>query len=753
MFPLSINRNGGHPCPINNLENKMKYIQAFLLLFLLPCIMSAQTVIKPRHHTATTFAIIVDDSTYHATESSINAYRQVVEADGLGTYIIYHQWSSPQQIRDILEQLHQKDALEGAVLVGNIPIPMIRDAQHLTSAFKMNQKAKWQMSSVPSDRFYDDFGLKFRFLKQDSQNKSLFYYSLLPDGDQIIKCDIYTARVRPLRIPGRDYYGQIASYFNKVVRERKAHQDNQLDTLSMARGHGYNSEDKTAWAGEQLALRDQMPALFTAGKSVRFIDFESRYPAKPYYLNEVQRPGLDVMLFHHHGEVDTQYLNGEEARTDIAGCKNNIISYLHSLARREENPALRDSVANDLSKRFGVPKDWVTSAFDPEEREKDSLAARMKNIYTTDLRDIAPTARFIMFDACFNGSFHHDDYIAGNYLFSSKGRCLVAQGNTVNTIQDKWPDELLGLLQLGARVGEWHRHVCYLETHLLGDPTYHFAPTVKVSQNFAQDIVRHDADVAYWQKLSESSLADVQCLALRHLTHLRGKAMSPQLKETFFSSPFSVVRLEALKQLRGLGGDDFVTVLRAALQDPYELTRRFAAIYANAYSDSLLANDVAEAFVVNYTDGRSTYNLQNAMTSCGNKVSANALRQVIDKRQLVDKKPFESQLEKMEQQSLADEYMRQMTDTTVKESRRLSALRFFRNQPYTYALPSIMSIMESPSASVSLRTCAAEVLGWYCFGSKRDAILSRLVPYESTLSDGPVKQELKKTIARLRQTY
>jgi len=34
---------------------------------------------------------------------------------------------------------------------------MIRDAQFLTSAFKMDQKRPWQQSSIPSDRYYDDF--------------------------------------------------------------------------------------------------------------------------------------------------------------------------------------------------------------------------------------------------------------------------------------------------------------------------------------------------------------------------------------------------------------------------------------------------------------------------------------------------------------------------------------------------------------------------------------------------------------------
>lgn len=38
---------------------------------------------------------------------------------------------------------------------------------------------------------------------------------------------------------------------------------------------------------------------------------------KPLYLNEIQREGLDVMLFHHHGGPTMQYINGYENGSGI----------------------------------------------------------------------------------------------------------------------------------------------------------------------------------------------------------------------------------------------------------------------------------------------------------------------------------------------------------------------------------------------------------------------------------------------------
>ena len=144
--------------------------KTYLLLaisLLLSSIVCGQSIVKPSINTKTTFAIIIDSKSYAEAKKEIDEYKKIIENDGLGTYIISHTWTKPDEIREILIKLYndKKAPLEGTVLVGDIPIPMLRDAQHLTSAFKMDQKRNWQQSSVPSDRFYDDFGLKFDYLK------------------------------------------------------------------------------------------------------------------------------------------------------------------------------------------------------------------------------------------------------------------------------------------------------------------------------------------------------------------------------------------------------------------------------------------------------------------------------------------------------------------------------------------------------------------------------------------------------------
>lgn len=106
-----------------------------------------------------------------------------------------------------------------------------------------------------------------------------------------------------------------------------------------------------------------------------------------------------------------------------------------------------------------------------------------------------------MFDACFNGSFYEKDNIAGAYVFSD-GKTVVAQGGTVNTIQDKWPDEFLGLLGAGMRIGQFNRLVCYLENHLIGDPTFHFANNSGINVDINRALVLEEGNLNYWKNNS-----------------------------------------------------------------------------------------------------------------------------------------------------------------------------------------------------------------------------------------------------------
>ena len=124
------------------------------------------------------FAIVTDPQTFNNCKAAIETYRSAVCADGLDAFVVSRNWTNPDELKDSLMLYHKTRALEGAVFIGDVPIAMIRGAQHLTSAFKMDETLPMRDSSVPSDRFYDDFDLKFDFLGRDSVERNFFYYNL-----------------------------------------------------------------------------------------------------------------------------------------------------------------------------------------------------------------------------------------------------------------------------------------------------------------------------------------------------------------------------------------------------------------------------------------------------------------------------------------------------------------------------------------------------------------------------------------------
>ena len=292
-----------------------------------------QNIIAPQNRVASSFAIFIDDKSYEACEEAVMAYKKMLEEEGLATYLLVAEWQDPEHVKYFLQKYYKEQAMEGAVFIGNIPIPMIRKAQHMTSAFKMDEKMNMRASSVPSDRFYDDFDLKFNFIKRDSIETNLFYYNLAGESAQKIGCEIYTGRIKPT-MAGKEGYEQISKYLNKVVAERK--QANKLDKVVSYTGHGSFSNSLEAWKEECITLREQMPAAFTDAESAKFYMFYMYPSMKKVLTAELQRPDVDVMLFHEHGLPHRQYLTGEpDAMSEDENFESGKL-YLRNMMRREK---------------------------------------------------------------------------------------------------------------------------------------------------------------------------------------------------------------------------------------------------------------------------------------------------------------------------------------------------------------------------------------------------------------------------------
>ena len=725
-----------------------RYITFASLVFALLQGNMAQTIVKPSVQTKTTFAIVTDSKSYEEAKSEIDAYRASVEQEGLGTYLVIDDWKTPQPIREVLKQLHadKKAPLEGCALVGDIPVPMIRDAQHLCSAFKMNQAMAWQRSSVPSDRYYDDFGLEFDYIKQDSLNTDYHYLSLRADSKQYLSPDIYSGRIRPLRAEGMDKYQLLRDYLKKVVAEKQ--KSNILDQLTMARGHGYNSEDPLAWSGEQIALREQMPQLFLPGNTVKFYDFVFQFPSKNIYLNEVQREDLDVLLFHHHGADDAQYINGYEYANNVESNIENIKRYLRSKLPGRAKKIGKEKAIAEYAQRYNVPESWCEEAFDAEKQKADSIYNYSMDIHLEEVHQLRPNARFILFDACFNGSFHLDDYQAGAYIFNP-GKTLATLACSVNSIQDKWPNEFLGLMAAGMRIGHFNRLTCFLENHLIGDPTLRFTPTVDAGFDINQALTLKTQDMAFWKKQLASPLADMQALELRELSDANYKEMVSLLEDSYFSSPSFMVRLEALRLLALNYPSQSINVMKAALNDSYELIRRYAAEYVEKNGSPELLSAWMEGYLQRAHEKRFRFKVTGGLDAFPYADTKAELEKQANQLTLFDRSHVDALLKQLprNEQGMARD-IETITNPESKASHVRRDLRIFRNHPVGgKPLEMIIDFVKDDSRPTDQRLTAAEVLGWYNLYHNKANIIWALQTIQT--DDKALMNEIQKTIARL----
>lgn len=730
---------------------KKQFLLWAALSVLMPLYLPGQTVIAPNIKSKTTFAIVIDRESYDKVGDAVRAYRDVVERDNLGTYIICDNWKSPENIRTIIEKLHndKKAPLEGAVFVGDIPIPMIRDAHHLSSAFKMEPKMNWQRSSIPSDRYYDDFGLTFDFIKRDSLNPELFYYSLRPDSEQFIESDIYSARIRPLGKGKGDKYTQLEKYLFKVVRERTENPENRVNNLSMGRGHGYNSESGVAWAGEQIALKEQFPQAFGTGGNVRFMDFESCYPIKPFYMNEILRPELDIMLFHHHGSNFYQYLNGGKNGSDPNTSIDNIKLYLRSkIQTAVEKGNSREDAVRYYMEYLDVPRSWCEEAFDRAKIAEDSVYYLMQDISVSDILNVMPNARFVMFDACYNGSFHRDENIAGAYIFND-GKTIVTQGNTVNTIQDKWPDLYLGLLAGGIRVGMWDKEVHFLETHIIGDPTFRFANTA-LDFDINEALAAKARDNKFWLGKTRHPSVDVQAIAYALLYRNGYTGISDLLLKAYMESPSFIVRMQAMTLLAKIDDRNFIEVLKLAVDDSYELVRRFALNYICKNGSDELIPALVRSAIRDKTSERVVFKVEQYSRMLDHDMVVAEIDRYLSENTLYDK----SVAEKFKNETLRGKgsVLRDLAvinDPLASEKEKLSEIKSFRNHPAARGIDVLLAFVADNSKTLELRVAAAEALGWYVYSHRRGEINAGLIELADSVKEKQIIDEIHKSINRL----
>ncbi len=705
----------------------------------------AQKIENPsKTNTATTFAIVVDAKTYAQTKAELTAYKTALEKQGLGTYIVSHDWKKPEEIKSILQKLYkEKTRLEGAVLVGDIPIPMIMHAQRITSVYRLDETKNGFKAAVPSDRFYDDFSMKFDYLQQDTIRTDLFYYSLSPTAIPVIHMDIYTARIKPSYVKGKTKYEVIKDYLKKVVAEKN--EQNKLNQLMVYSGMGYGSESQTQWASEQVTLKEQLPLAFKPGGSAKFINSRMQGDLKSGLLAEIQRPDLDLAIFHQHGDSDMQLVSGSPNVSFPQPSIDNVRRYL----RNKIQMAKRDGRdVEETKKRFqatlGVPMAWMDDALVDSVVRLDSLFEVNSNIYMEDIDKITPNARMVILDNCYNGSFHKDEYMSGHYIFGN-GKTILTMANSINVLQDVWTTNLIGLLNQGVRAGNWFKQQAFLETHLIGDPTFSYNSNNAVDYN--QAMVNYDGNHQFWVDLLKSNNADLQAIALYKIAETKGASASKLIKDTYYNTDFAATRAQAFTILSQLNTADFATVINDAVNDPYEYIRRKAVNLIGDFGGDEYVPALVKSAIEDWASKRVSYNLSNTLSFMNSETVIKELQTSLNKPEYSTRK---SEIQKLiDRQKYTVEKVKKdaalIGDKKAEAKKRSFNVVTLRTYSYHKEIPEVIKILVDNSEDEGLRLTAAEALGWFMYSYEKANILTAL---DTVIKDSKTPEKLKKEAQR-----
>lgn len=284
---------------------------------------------------------------------------------------------------------------------------------------------------------------------------------------------------------------------------------------------------------------------------------------------------------------------------------------------------------------------------------------------------------------------------------------------------------MIGLLSHGMRVGQYNRLVATLEGHLMGDPTLRFAPVE--ANTMSADATLRKTDTDYWKGLLGSPYADVQSLALRMLADAdTDRTLSPMLLEVYRTSPFNTVRMEAVKLLSRYNNSDFTEAVRLGINDPYELVARLSADHAGNIGDPSLL----PALILLYIDGneraRAAYNASNSLSLFpiddvvkaveDYYASSNRYNAVAEKERVINGL-------KRTHNNFVKRTNDEIADTTLSDDKRISSIRFVRNNPYHPYLDLYLGIIEDSANSDAVRVTMAEALGWFNHSVRRQEII------------------------------
>jgi len=679
------------------------------------------------------FAIVIDPESYAQAKTEIEGYISLVQSRGLYPFLVIDRWRQPDSIRQQLITLYNdpQHPIEGCVFIGDIPVVMVRDAQHFTTALKMDQfNPSFSRNDycVPSDRFYDCFDLKFDLIEQDPERSEYFFYSLRGDCPQTLRPTIYSARIFPRDNGTGTKYDKLRRYMQRVNEADK--NNNPLDKMFYFSGEGYISESVDARIDEKIELYDQFPWMRTQKQAIEYIDHKREKFVKNRLIQQMQYKDVDFAVLHHHGAFDTEYLSDyPDAQTiieDVAMMRRFMREQMREGNRKGMS---RQEVMRRENEYFGceIPESWYKGAFDPDQiarDEQDDIDEENNiNLHFQDFTFYHPQVRMVSLDGCYNGSFHRDESIQEGYLFGQGNGTIIVLANTVNVLQDKWADHFIGLMGLGMRAGHMAQLGAFMEQHLFGDPTFSFTPAVKTGFD-VNDAILH-AGQGFWKKQLKDGYPAMQILAMDMLCN-SGTNYSDLVADKFRSSNSGIVRLAALMELSNYRDENFVNCLALALDDSHEMTQRLAVNMAGKSGDERLIPGLVRIASKNNTSERIEFDVTNAFYMFDSTLVLNEFDRYFPTVECyIDHDSIGGLIRKALHSfttSITTQVNTRLFNPDNTQTQRKAGARLLRNNPVPGMVPQLLEMLDNPMEDDLILTVLWEAMGWYNLSCRADEI-------------------------------
>ncbi len=687
------------------LMKRFPFLILTVALLLAATHLSAQKVSieEPVSDNGVKFAIVIDGKTFSNVKDQVYSYRDALSKDGLDAYIISGDWENPDQVREEIRKVYlanQKN-FEGIVLVGDIPVVMVRNAQNMTRRFKMNENQfEKGRSSVPSDRFYDDLGLEFEFISKSkhvsgADGRELFFYNLKPESRQYLAPDFYSGRIMYPAGIGGDKYKAIGDF---LARAAAAHLNPpKMRDMLLSRGALSEGEDPQARSGVVEMLRDQIPFLEEYPQRLFTLDFSKDYdPVTDNLLMSLKNKRFGIFYYRGHG-------NFGEMQPGAAG-----------------------------KGKWKIPEE--------------------------DIRNLPVQMNYIILNSCFNGVLHRGKDVAGAFLFS-KGNVLAVQAVSINSWQDEWMSRYMGIIYGGARVGEYHRLFPLLERNIIGDPTFHFASCY--DYDLKDQTVLKAEDEPYWTACLERGLPpqaegsrnnSLSCVAVNRLQAM-GKLSSSEIVQRSLKTISPSVSLEYIMQVYEMFGrgyspevsEDLLKMFRYGLQSNAEFVVRHTAVIELFYSNPVLCQALIETMNTNIKLRRARCR-QFTGDALG-LMPPQIVDSVLANSPLRQNALLCSEVKKAMEagQKLKKTELMVLTDTHTETARRVLHAIAVKNWPYPDQIQLYLQMIANSSLNTEIRLHLADGLGYFDYSYKKKEVIDGV---RKLLEDPSVEATMRNSMNR-----